>query len=121
MAEDNASVNGPAAVAFGWTTVETQEAALKLAEDLVAARMAACVQIEGPITSVYRWKEAVESGEEWRLLVKFPAARAAAVAAWLRRHHPYETPEWVVGTASHGLPDYAAWVVAEADGNAPEV
>ena len=98
-------------ILLGWTTVETREAAEKLARQAVAAKMAACVQIDGPIFSVYPWRGAVEAGEEFRLLLKFPVSKAGAVAEWLQAHHPYEVPEWVVTETAESLPGYRQWVI----------
>jgi periplasmic divalent cation tolerance protein len=96
----------------GWTTVSTRESAEMLAQGLVEGRLAACVQIEGPITSLYQWQGRTERTEEFRLCVKFTPARATAVEAWLLTHHPYDTPEWVVVRAEHVGEKYLSWARA---------
>ncbi len=94
---------------LGWTTVSKAEDAERLAQGLIAQSLAACVQIDGPVRSVYRWEGKVESAEEFRLLVKFIPARGRAVESWLLSHHPYATPEWVVVRAEHIGEKYLSW------------
>jgi len=57
------------------TTTDAAEKAEALARGAVAARVAACAQISGPVTSVYRWRGAVETAAEWRVQFKTTAAR----------------------------------------------
>ncbi|MGF1450162.1 MAG: divalent-cation tolerance protein CutA [Opitutales bacterium] len=94
---------------IGWTTLDTKDSAEALARGLVKARLAACVQIDGPIQSVYRWQGAVEQGAEWRLWVKFPGSKASALEQWLAEQHPYETPQWVALPAESVGAAYHAW------------
>ncbi|MFP4167201.1 MAG: divalent-cation tolerance protein CutA [Opitutales bacterium] len=94
---------------IGWTTVESEADARRLAADLVNAGLAACVQLDGPIYSVFPWKGAVEEASEWRLMVKFTEAREGEVAEFLDKRHPYETPEWVTVRASHVASEYLKW------------
>lgn len=97
---------------IGWTTTETEAQARELADGLIAAQLAACVQIEGPITSVYRWEGKVEHGTEYRLMIKFLATRHLDLETWLINHHPYETPEWIVARAEHVAEKYLSWAQA---------
>lgn len=76
---------------------------------LVERRLAACVQIDGPVTSVYRWKAAVETATEWRCTCKTTASRRAACVAAITAAHGYETPEVLVSPVEAGEA-YAAWV-----------
>lgn len=95
------------------TTVDTQENALALAEALLAERLAACVQIGAPVTSLYRWKGKLERAQEWPLLMKTRAAQLSALKQALTRLHPYEVPECLVFHVDHASPDYARWVLQE--------
>ena len=97
---------------LGWTTVDKKEDAERLARGLVENGLAACVQIEGPIASIYRWQGKLETAEEFRLLVKFLPALNIAVEQWLVTQHPYETPEWVVVQAEHVAEKYLSWARA---------
>lgn len=96
----------------GWTTVGNREDAGRLAQGLVEARLAACVQIEGPVSSQYIWQGQTETAEEYRLTVKFIPARAAELEKWLLAQHPYETPEWIVVRTEHVAEKYLSWARA---------
>jgi periplasmic divalent cation tolerance protein len=84
-----------------------------LADHLVTARLAACVNILAPCRSVYRWQGAIEDAEEVPLLIKTTTARYAELEAAIRASHPYELPEIVAVPLSRGLPAYLAWVATE--------
>lgn len=96
------------------TTLPDHGAALSLARRAVEARLAACVQIVPGLTSVYRWKGAVDEASEVQLLMKTSAQREEALMAWVAAHHPYEVPEILVldGRASEA---YGAWLRAESE------
>lgn len=91
------------------TTVGDRAAAESLAARLVGEKLAACVQIDGPVTSTYRWRGAVETAAEWRCTCKTTPGRAAACREAIRALHSYELPE-IVETAVEGAEAYAAWV-----------
>ena len=95
------------------TTLPDRAAAEKLADALVEARVAACVNILAPCRSVYRWKEAVQRDEEHPLLIKTTTERYAALEAAIRARHPYELPEIVAVPVERGLPGYLDWVAQE--------
>ena len=95
----------------GWTTVASEETARELAQGLVKARLAACVQISSPITSVYVWQGKQEETQEWRLTVKFPSSNALALEEWLKAHHPYKVPQWVALQAQLVSLDYLQWAL----------
>ena len=97
---------------LGWTTVAKKEDAERIASQLVAAGAAACVQVEGPITSTYRWEGAVETTSEYRLLIKFLPEELSRVTGWLAANHPYDTPEWVVTRAEFVSEKYLSWARA---------
>ena len=91
-------------------TIDSELGARELASSLVRDRHAACVQVVGPVHSVYRWHGAVEEASEWLLLMKtsrsaFPSLREAVRAA-----HPYEMPEVVAVPIESGLPEYLSWI-----------
>jgi len=100
------------ALLVGTTTVSERADADRLARGLVENRLAACVQIDGPITSVYSWQDKLETAPEFRLTVKFPAANAAALETWLRANHPYDTPEWIATPACFVSDKYLSWALA---------
>ncbi|MGP3926961.1 divalent-cation tolerance protein CutA [Streptomyces sp. 8N616] len=100
------------------TTTDSAEKAETLARGAVHARVAACAQITAPITSVYRWEGAIETGQEWQVLFKTSAERYRELEAYIEGTHAYETPEIIATPIVAGSADYLAWVTAE---TAPEV
>jgi periplasmic divalent cation tolerance protein len=94
------------------TTVDTREAAEGIAQVVLEARLAACVQIEGPLTSAYRWQGAIERTQEWRCTIKTRAELFAGLETALRDVHPYATPEILAQPIAAGAADYLAWIDA---------
>ncbi len=98
------------------TTVANRSDAEMIARTLVEERLAACVQIVGPITSVYRWQGKIEGAEEWQCLIKTQAKLFEAVKTAVRRVHPYETPEIIATTIAGGNPEYLLWLDEQVGG-----
>jgi periplasmic divalent cation tolerance protein len=98
------------------TTLGSKEAAEKLAQQLVERRIAACVNIVGPIRSVYRWKQKIENEEEYLLLIKTITEHAAQLQAAFMELHPYELPEHVELAIDGGSEEYLAWLTGEVGG-----
>ncbi len=92
------------------TTTEKRETALEIARELVERRVAACVQVEGPVTSTYRWQGKLEVADEWRCTIKSTRAQFAAIAALIAELHPYEVPEIVASSLVEASPEYEKWV-----------
>jgi periplasmic divalent cation tolerance protein len=94
------------------TTVGSEVDAHRLANGLLTGRLAACVQVDAPMLSIYRWQGRICEETEVRLTIKTACDRLALVQEFLARHHPYEMPEVaaVRMAASFG---YASWVYAE--------
>jgi periplasmic divalent cation tolerance protein len=95
------------------TNLPDRASAEKLAEALIEARIAACINILAPCRSVYRWKGAVQHDEEHPVLIKTSAERYAALEQAIRGLHPYELPEIVAVPIERGLPAYLEWVAVE--------
>jgi len=95
------------------TNLPDRAAAERLADEVIASRLAACVNILAPCRSVYRWKGEVQHDEEHPVLIKTSAERYAALEAAIRRLHPYELPEIIAVPIVAGLVDYLAWVGQE--------
>lgn len=94
------------------TTAPTREEANTIATELVSRRLAACVNILGPISSVYRWQGAVEDSEEFLLLVKSTESNGSAVQDAIRELHSYQIPELISFTVESGLENYLNWITA---------
>jgi periplasmic divalent cation tolerance protein len=92
------------------TTIDSEEAAERIAAALVERRLAACVQVLGPIASTYRWQGEVERAREWMCVAKTTAARYPEVEAAIRELHPYDEPEIVATPIVAASPGYLAWL-----------
>ena len=95
------------------TNLPDADSAGRIGRLLVEQRLAACVNILAPCTSVYRWNDALETATEIPLLIKTTLARYPALQAALTAAHPYELPEIVAVPLLEGLPAYLAWVGTE--------
>jgi len=95
------------------TTVERQEDAERIARHLVENRLAACVQLVGPIASTYRWRGAIESSREWLCLAKSRAELYAEIEAAIRQIHPYQLPEILAMPVIAGSRGYLDWLDQE--------
>jgi len=103
----------PDDVLLVFTTLPDRDAAQNLANTLITEKAAACVNILGACTSVYRWQGVIENAAEIPLLIKTTAARYDVLEAVIRRLHPYELPEIIAVPVAHGLPGYLQWVAKE--------
>jgi periplasmic divalent cation tolerance protein len=95
------------------TTTDSRAEAMELARAAVAARLAACGQVAGPVTSTYWWNDELERAEEWIVFFKLPAARYAALAEFLAERHSYDEPEIVATPILAGAPSFLAWISEE--------
>ena len=92
-------------------TTGDEEQVLSIARVLVAERLAACVNVVGPITSVYRWRDAIEDNREYLLLIKTRATLYMKVERRVRELHTYEVPEVLALSADRGSPPYIQWIL----------
>jgi periplasmic divalent cation tolerance protein len=96
---------------FVYTTFPSVVEAEKAGNALVAARLAACVNILPGMISVYRWQGVVERGEEVVMIVKTRASLAETVRASVKATHPYDTPAIVVLPVESVDERYFAWIL----------
>ncbi|MDI1237350.1 MAG: divalent-cation tolerance protein CutA [Polaromonas sp.] len=99
------------AVCMVMTAVGSEAAAEMLAQQLVEARLAACVQVM-PVKSFYVWQGKSRKEAEFLLLIKTRAALYAQVEAFIITRHPYETPEILQVPVSAGANAYLQWLGA---------
>jgi periplasmic divalent cation tolerance protein len=92
------------------TTTGTRHDAQRIAAALIDQRLAACVQIGGPIESVYKWQGQQQTSEEWLVTIKTRADRFAVVEAAILALHPYEQPEIIALPMSAINAGYAQWI-----------
>jgi periplasmic divalent cation tolerance protein len=95
------------------TTTEHREDAESIARALVEGRLAACVQVIGPISSTYRWHDAIQTAQEWQCWIKSRRDLYDQVEEAIRRLHPYEVPEILAVPVLAGSAAYLAWLDGE--------
>jgi periplasmic divalent cation tolerance protein len=93
-------------------TAPSDDDARRLGRALVDERLAACVNVIGPIRSIYRWEGAVQEDGEHLLVVKARRADVDTLAARVRALHPYEVPEVIALDVAGGSVPYLEWVRA---------
>jgi len=91
-------------------TVGSREEGERIAEALVGEQRAACVNVVGPIRSIYRWENVVQRDEELLLIIKTRAALFAEVAARVHALHSYQTPEVIALPITAGSEAYLDWL-----------
>ena len=91
------------------TTIGSLEAAKTLAREILAQKLAACVQLEQGVTSLYRWKGQLCEEPEVRLVIKSLPGCEAALQALFAQHHPYELPQFLAQRMGASQA-YAQWV-----------
>lgn len=94
------------------TTASSRQEADTLATELVSRRLAACVNILGPLSSVYRWQGEIERSEEFLLLIKSTEERCREIQQTLGELHSYELPELISFAIDSGLDAYLEWIAA---------
>ncbi len=93
-------------------TAGSDEEAARIARAVVEERLAACVNVVGPIRSIYRWEGTVEDAREWLLVAKARAADVPALDARIRALHSYDVPEVLALPIVGGAEAYLAWLDA---------
>jgi periplasmic divalent cation tolerance protein len=95
------------------TNLPDAPSAARLAQQLIEARAAACVNQLAPCTSIYRWKDNIETATEVPLLIKTTRSAYPRLEKLIREAHPYELPEIIAVSMTAGLPAYLDWVNSE--------
>ena len=95
------------------TTVEQKADAEKIAKTLVEKRLAACVQIIGPLTSYFHWQGKMDSAQEYLCLIKSREDLFAELETVIKELHPYEIPEVLGIPIKKGGKDYLNWMAAQ--------
>lgn len=98
---------------FIYSTFPDEASARAMAETLVPARLAACVNIHPPMTSVYEWQAKLEVAPEVAVFIKTRRALAERAIAAARKLHPYTVPCFLVLPIETGNEDYLAWARAQ--------
>ena len=95
-----------------FVTVPSCDDGERIAVALVGEQLAACVNLVGPIRSIYRWQGEICRDEEHLLLIKTTRQRYAALEARVQALHSYEVPEIVAVPIETGSAAYLAWIAA---------
>ena len=82
-----------------------------ISDALIAAKLAPCTNLQGPVTSTYTWQGTVEQGEEWVLWIKAQAEAFDAIEALVRQHHPHDVPAILALPVARANTDYVQWVM----------
>lgn len=91
------------------TTTNDEGHASELASELVAAKLAACVQLQN-ITSHYEWKGEARKDSEILILIKTRSSLFSRLSDFIKANHPYETPEIIQLPITRGLSSYLNWI-----------
>lgn len=92
------------------TTVPDPDLGKSIGRAAVEAGLAACAQVDGPITSVYTWEGGIEEAAEWRVRLKTFLDLTPELEALVKSRHPYEVPEIVISNITALSGDYRAWM-----------
>lgn len=92
------------------TTTDARDEAETLGRAAVTARLAACAQVIGPITSTYWWQGELASAEEWQVVFKTTLAAYPALEEHIRANHSYEVPEVLCTPVVAGSRPYLDWI-----------
>jgi periplasmic divalent cation tolerance protein len=93
-----------------FTTAEKKEDAERIAKNVVEKRLAACVQIIGPASSTYWWKNNVETSSEWLIIMKTKKNVYPKLEKSIKELHPYEVPEILAMPVVAGSKQYLEWL-----------
>lgn len=98
---------------IAFTTCPSREEAERIARSLLEKRLAACVAIHAPQTSIYRWQGAVETAEEWGLSIKTSRALFTQLEEAVAGLHSYQVPELLCIPVIAGSGPYLEWMEKE--------
>jgi len=95
------------------TNMSNKTTALKLAEKLISKKLAACVNVQGKCTSIYRWQDKIETTSELPIFIKTLVQHYSEVEKTIKAMHSDELPEIIAVPISNGLPAYLQWISDE--------
>lgn len=99
-----------------YITVPDHEIALYIAAGLVENRLAAGVNVAGPVESVYRWQGEVRNAPEWQVFVQTNRACLPKLTDWVRQHHPHQVPCVIAAEISGGYAPFLDWISRSSSG-----
>ena len=96
-----------------FTTVAKRSDAERIARILSESRLAACIQIVGPITGIYRWKGKIRKSKEWLCIAKSKKDHYKMIEEAIKKVHSYELPEIIATPIIKGSREYLGWIAKE--------
>jgi periplasmic divalent cation tolerance protein len=96
-----------------FVTVGNRKEAVKIGEEMVNTKLAACVNIFPGIQSIYRWNGKIAKAREVLLILKSTQPRYRALEKAIKKMHVYEIPEIIALPVTEGLDKYLGWVRSE--------
>ncbi|MBV9612930.1 MAG: divalent-cation tolerance protein CutA [Acidobacteriaceae bacterium] len=93
-----------------FSTCADDAEATRIANALVSERLAACVNVSPPVTSIYRWQGKVETAREVLLIIKTTQERFPALQNRIISLHSYDTPEIIAVPITNGSEQYLSWL-----------
>ncbi len=103
----------PAELLIIVTSFASLEDAKKIGHQLIESRLAACVQIQEGVHSIYRWEGKICEGNEVLLSAKTVADKWMNISSFIKNHHPYDLPEVIAYTPEKYEALYGKWVESE--------
>jgi periplasmic divalent cation tolerance protein len=103
------------------TSVGTEQQAVEISEELIARRLATCVNIVPCLRSIYRWKGKICEDTEYLLLIKTPQRLFHKVSAAIREFHSYELPEILGFPITNAETNFHEWVLQMVEPTGDEV
>lgn len=95
------------------TSTDNKKIAEKISMAIVENRLAACIQISGPVKSIYWWKDKIERDMEWIITMKTRKDLYPKLEQAIKNLHTYETPEIIAVPIVEGSTDYLDWLEKE--------
>ncbi|WP_419189368.1 divalent-cation tolerance protein CutA [Stieleria marina] len=95
------------------TTTSSLADAQSIAKTLLDLSLAACIQIDGPIQSHYRWDGATHCDDEYRLMIKTVAVSWLRLKECIQKIYPYEEPEIILVPVRDSTSGYRDWVISQ--------
>ena len=93
-----------------FVTAADEHESTRIAQALVEEKLAACVNVVGPVHSIYRWRGAIESAREYMLVIKAAMRNFSKLERRVRELHSYEVPEIIAVSLAAGSKPYMAWL-----------
>lgn len=110
MSSDTISAYVPGESSIAYVTTPNVESARKIARELVASKLCACVNIIPNIQSIYEWEGKINEDLEYLLMIKTTTDKIDALSTWVRENHPYSVAEVISVKIENGNPPYLDWI-----------